>query len=167
MDDVLRRRSPSQVSIECIDCREIQSAMDSFSPTPECTPSSLAGNSLFVYPAESNFSGHLYPLEWIDKVQNGALTSAMPCGARNGRWMCLLDAACYVATNLLDLSVWKPDFVTMSFYKMFGYPTGLGALLVRNSSAVYLNKCYFGGGTVSVFVTPYRYHVCSDILHDR
>lgn len=38
--------------------------------------------------------------------------------------MVLLDAAAYIPTNRLDLSVVKPDFVTMSFYKVFGYPTG-------------------------------------------
>ena len=29
-----------------------------------------------------------------------------------------------------------PDFVVMSFYKMFGYPTGGGCLLVRNEAPV-------------------------------
>ncbi|KAI4457573.1 molybdopterin cofactor sulfurase mosc [Holotrichia oblita] len=30
-------------------------------------------NSLFVYPAQCNFSGTKYPLHWIDKVQRGSL----------------------------------------------------------------------------------------------
>jgi len=38
----------------------------------------------------------------------------------------LLDAAAFVPTNPLDLSVVQPDFVVISFYKMFGYPTGVG-----------------------------------------
>lgn len=103
-------------------------------------------NSLFVYPAQSNFSGAKYPLSWIDAVKNGALNKICSTNSRN--WFVALDAASYVATNKLDLSEYKPDFVTISFYKMFGYPTGLGALLVRNASAHVLNKIYFGGGTV-------------------
>lgn len=34
----------------------------------------------------------------------------------------------------------RPDFVTLSFYKMFGFPTGLGALLVHRRSVDLLRK---------------------------
>ena len=51
-------------------------------------------------------------------------------------------------TSRLDLSVWKPDFVPISFYKMFGYPTGLGALLARRSTLEKLQRPWFSGGTV-------------------
>ena len=43
-----------------------------------------------------------------------------------GNWFTVLDAAAFVSTAPLDLGVHKPDFVTLSFYKMFGFPTGLG-----------------------------------------
>lgn len=46
------------------------------------------------------------------------------------QWKVLLDAAAFVPTQPLDLEQFPADFVTISFYKMFGYPTGLGALLV-------------------------------------
>ena len=38
----------------------------------------------------------------------------------------------------------------MSFYKMFGMPTGLGALVARRGAAAELSRhrTYFGGGTV-------------------
>ena len=65
----------------------------------------------------------------------------------------LLDAAKFAATSPLDLNVLtNVDFVSISFYKIFGFPTGLGALIVKNKSAHILGKCkkYFGGGTVSV-----------------
>ena len=61
-----------------------------------------------------------------------------------------MDAAAFIPTNRLDLSEVKPDFVTMSFYKVFGFPTGLGALLIRNDNIGILNKLYWGGGTVSM-----------------
>ncbi|RHY67847.1 hypothetical protein DYB38_004306 [Aphanomyces astaci] len=44
---------------------------------------------------------------------------------------------------------YKPDFMVMSFYKLFGYPSGLGTLLIRRSSAPYLAKPYHGGGTLA------------------
>jgi len=39
----------------------------------------------------------------------------------------LLDAAAFVPTNRLDLRVVTPDFVAISFYKMFGYRPGSAA----------------------------------------
>jgi hypothetical protein len=40
----------------------------------------------------------------------------------------------------------------LSFYKIFGYPTGLGALLLRREAMLSLRPRYFGGGTVEVSV---------------
>ncbi|KAF6265693.1 pyridoxal phosphate-dependent transferase [Scenedesmus sp. NREL 46B-D3] len=64
------------------------------------------------------------------------------------RWLVVADAAAYVPTHKLDLSVVQPDFVPISFYKMFGFPTGLGALIARRESLSVLRKVYFGGGSV-------------------
>ena len=60
----------------------------------------------------------------------------------------LLDCAAFVPTSRLDLSMWKPDFVAISFYKMFGYPTGLGALIARRRTLERLQRPWFSGGTV-------------------
>lgn len=81
------------------------------------------GNCLFVYPAQSNFSGQKYPLSWIQKIRNQEMGFQNQFG---GNWFTVLDAAAFVSTAPLDLGVHKPDFVTLSFYKMFGFPTGLG-----------------------------------------
>lgn len=128
-----------------------------------------SNNSLFVYPAMCNFSGRKYPLDWVQKVQNGALDGfgLKPPEKRNSKWFCLLDAATFCSTNELNLSEVKPDFVCVSFYKIFGYPTGLGALIVRNSSAHVLDKKYFGGGTVDVSVTTERFHRLRSVFHER
>lgn len=93
-------------------------------------------NNLFAYPAQSNFTGVQHPLEWIPQAQ------------ANG-WDVLLDAAAFVPTNQLDLSRWHPDFVTISFYKIFGYPTGVGCLLVRKSAAQKLRRPWYAGGTLT------------------
>jgi selenocysteine lyase/cysteine desulfurase len=62
----------------------------------------------------------------------------------------LLDAAAFVPTNELDLSRWHPDFVPVSFYKMFGYPTGAGCLLARRHALARLRRPWFAGGTITV-----------------
>jgi aspartate aminotransferase-like enzyme len=58
----------------------------------------------------------------------------------DNEYFVLLDSAAYAATHALDLSAVQPDFVTVSFYKLFGYPSGLGALLVRKQAAQRLRK---------------------------
>ena len=93
-------------------------------------------HNLFAYPAQSNFTGVLHPLEWIAQAQ--ALG-----------WQVLLDAAAFAPTNRLDLGAWHPDFVVLSFYKLFGYPTGLGCLLARTSGLSALRRPWFGGGTLT------------------
>jgi len=95
-----------------------------------------AENKLFAYPAQSNFSGVQHPLEWIEE-------------ARELGWDVLLDAAAYVPTSRLDLSLWHPDYLTLSFYKMFGYPTGVGALIARRKALQKLHRPWFAGGTIT------------------
>jgi selenocysteine lyase/cysteine desulfurase len=40
------------------------------------------------------------------------------------KWLVVLDAAAYVPTHPLDLSKVHPDFVPVSWYKVFGFPSG-------------------------------------------
>jgi selenocysteine lyase/cysteine desulfurase len=62
----------------------------------------------------------------------------------------ILDAAAFVPTNRLDLARVHPDFVPISFYKMFGYPTGVGALIARRLALEKLHRPWFAGGTITV-----------------
>ena len=96
-----------------------------------------ADKKLFAYPAQSNVSGVQHDLEWIEIAQQQG-------------WDVLLDASAFVPTNSLDLSAHQPDFVSVAFYKMFGYPTGLGALLIRKDKLALLQKPWFAGGTVTL-----------------
>jgi selenocysteine lyase/cysteine desulfurase len=99
---------------------------------------------LFAYPAQSNFSGAQYPLSW---ASDGEV---------------LLDAAAYVPTNPLSLRACNPTFVVVSFYKVFGYPTGVGALIVRRDALKRLERPWFSGGTVErVWVTQRRHKLKS------
>jgi molybdenum cofactor sulfurtransferase len=58
--------------------------------------------------------------------------------------------AAFAPTSRLDLSQVKPDFVPLSFYKMFGYPTGIGALIARREALGKLHRPWFAGGTITV-----------------
>ncbi len=95
------------------------------------------GSNLFAYPAQSNFSAVQHPLEWIER-------------AHAKGWDVLLDAAAFAPSNPLDLSRYKADFVPLSFYKIFGYPTGIGALVARREALEKLHRPWFAGGTITV-----------------
>jgi molybdenum cofactor sulfurtransferase len=91
--------------------------------------------NLFVYPAQSNFSGVKHPMEWIEEAQSLG-------------YDVFLDAAAFAPTSAVDLSRHHPDYVAFSFYKMFGFPTGVGALLARHDALKKLRRPWFCGGTV-------------------
>jgi molybdenum cofactor sulfurtransferase len=98
---------------------------------------------LFAYSAQSNMNGQRLPLTWAGRVRSNA------CRANT---YTLLDAAAFVSTTPLNLSDHNtaPDFVALSFYKIFGFPD-LGALIVRKASAHILDhRKYFGGGTTEM-----------------
>ncbi len=97
---------------------------------------SKQGN-LFAYPAQSNVSGVQHPLEWIEM-------------AHEQGWDVLVDCAAFVPTNRLDLGRWHPDFVPLSFYKIFGYPTGIGCLLARKHALAKLHRPWYAGGTITL-----------------
>lgn len=110
-------------------------------------------NKLFAYPAQSNVSGVKHDLDWIEKAQDHG-------------WNVLLDAAAFVPSSRLDLSVHKPDFVSVSFYKIFGYPTGIGCLLIKKDSFNTLRKPWFAGGTVTLASTRSPHHYLAE-NHER
>ncbi len=110
-----------------IDRAQLEAVLDSINPDYP---------HLFAYPAQSNFSGVKHPLEYVTL-------------ARDKGWDVLLDAAAFVPTSRLDLQAVQPDFVTMSFYKMFGYPTGIGALLMHKRVFGKMTRPWFAGGTVN------------------
>ena len=95
-----------------------------------------ATGSLFAFPAQSNFSGVQHPLAWIAQAQAAG-------------YDVLLDAAAFAPANRLDLSRWHPDYVSLSFYKIFGYPTGIGALLARKPALAKLRRPWYAGGTIT------------------
>ncbi len=94
------------------------------------------GPRLFAFPAQSNFTGVQHPLNWIEAAQAEG-------------WDVLLDAAAFAPTNRLDIGLWHPDFVSLSFYKILGYPTGVGCLIARRSALEKLKRPWYAGGTIT------------------
>ena len=93
--------------------------------------------NLFAYPAQSNVTGVQHPFDWIAQAQAQG-------------WHVLVDCAAFAPSNRLDLSQWHPDFVPLSFYKIFGFPTGVGCLLARKTALAKLRRPWFAGGTITL-----------------
>ncbi len=104
---------------------------------------------LLAYPAQSNFSGVQHPLDWVEQAH------------RHG-YDVLLDTAAYLPTNPLDLSAVQPDFVTASWYKVFGYPTGVGCLIARRQALARLRRPWFSGGTIVAVSVQADWHWMSE-----
>lgn len=117
--------------------------------TPELLEPTTGAPSLFAYPAQSNFTGVKHPLEWIELAH-----------ARG--YDVLLDAAAFVPSSPLDLSLVHPDFVSLSFYKMFGFPTGVGALVARQEALRRLRRPWFAGGAVRFASAQTGLHLLKD-----
>ncbi|KAL1306208.1 hypothetical protein AAFC00_004305 [Neodothiora populina] len=100
---------------------------------------------LFAYPGQSNMTGRRLPTSWPGRIRKTFHKAAT---------YTLLDAAALASTAVLDLgnTSTAPDFVALSFYKIFGFPN-VGALLVQKQSQhVLKDRAYFGGGTVDMVI---------------
>ncbi|WBB63084.1 aminotransferase class V-fold PLP-dependent enzyme [Streptomyces sp. WMMC500] len=104
---------------------------------------------LLAYPAQSNFTGVQHSLDWIAVAQAHG-------------YDVVLDAAAYVPTNSLDLGRHRPDFTVVSWYKLFGHPTGVGALIARRPALARLRRPWFAGGTIYAVSAQAQWHVLAD-----
>jgi selenocysteine lyase/cysteine desulfurase len=104
---------------------------------------------LFAFPAQSNFSGVRHPLSWVRLAQEQG-------------YDVLLDAAAFLPTAKLDLSVVRPEFILVSWYKLFGFPTGVGCLVARRDALARLERPWFSGGTVRAVAVGVPWHSLAD-----
>ncbi|GAA5898720.1 hypothetical protein JCM8208_004740 [Rhodotorula glutinis] len=134
---VVAHRTPSALLRSAGSSRSASRASSSTrAPTP----------TLYSYPAQCNATGARLGLRFGAQIKRANPLAAV-----------LVDAAAYSSTSVLDLgSVSEgeaPDFVVASVYKIFGFPTSLGILLVRRASSHLLLRSptpsFFGGGTLS------------------
>ncbi|KAL2902355.1 Molybdenum cofactor sulfurase [Bienertia sinuspersici] len=78
---------------------------------------------LFVFPVQSRVSGARYSYQWMSL-------------ARENGWHVMLDASALSPKEMdtLGISLFQPDFVICTFYKVFGHdPSGVACILVRKS----------------------------------
>ncbi|XP_010531232.1 PREDICTED: uncharacterized protein LOC104807577 [Tarenaya hassleriana] len=99
---------------------------------------------LFVFPAQSRVTGAKYSYQWMALAQQN-------------NWHVLLDAGSLGPKDMdsLGLSLFRPEFIITSFYRVFGYdPTGFGCLLIKKSVMGSLQSQSGKTGSGIVKVTP-------------
>uniref|UniRef100_A0A2P2MLU7 Uncharacterized protein MANES_13G130600 n=1 Tax=Rhizophora mucronata TaxID=61149 RepID=A0A2P2MLU7_RHIMU len=99
---------------------------------------------LFVFPVQSRVTGAKYSYQWMALAQQN-------------NWHVLLDAGSLGPKDMdsLGLSLFRPDFIITSFYRVFGYdPTGFGCLLIKKSVMGALQNQSGSTGSGMVKITP-------------
>ncbi|KAK4262243.1 hypothetical protein QN277_027825 [Acacia crassicarpa] len=103
-----------------------------------------AATGLFVFPVQSRVTGAKYSYQWMALAQQN-------------NWHVLLDAGSLGPKDMdsLGLSLFRPDFIITSFYRVFGYdPTGFGCLLIKKSVMASLQNQSGSTGSGMVKITP-------------
>jgi molybdenum cofactor sulfurtransferase len=93
--------------------------------------------SLFALTGQSNITNQKNPLS--------LLRLATKLGYHT-----FLDAAALAPTSQISLAHTPVDAMAVSFYKMFGYPTGIGALIAKKSFLAKLRRPWFSGMPVCI-----------------
>ena len=98
--------------------------------------------ALFILTGQSNITG-IRPSTDILKV------------AKSQGYSTLIDAAALASSTRISLrKLPSADAMVVSFYKMFGYPTGVGALIAKKEFLGKLVRKWFSGGTVDFVQAP-------------
>ncbi|XP_022751316.1 uncharacterized protein LOC111300011 [Durio zibethinus] len=103
-----------------------------------------SATGLFVFPVQSRVTGAKYSYQWMALAQQN-------------NWHVLLDAGSLGPKDMdsLGLSLFRPDFIITSFYRVFGYdPTGFGCLLIKKSVMGSLQNQSGSTGSGMVKITP-------------
>jgi molybdenum cofactor sulfurtransferase len=115
-----------------------------------------ATHKLLALPGESNASGYRHNVRrYVDH-------------AHEHGWDVCVDLAAFAPANAIDLkALGNPEFITVSFYKIFGYPTGVGCLVAKRSALQKLQKPWFAGGTVRLVGVSSKTYVPFPYASDR
>ncbi|KAJ6844927.1 uncharacterized protein M6B38_289525 [Iris pallida] len=103
-----------------------------------------SATGLFVFPVQSRVTGAKYSYQWMALAQQN-------------NWHVLLDAGSLGPKDMdsLGLSLFRPDFIITSFYRVFGSdPTGFGCLLIKKSVMGTLRNLNGGTGAGMVRIVP-------------
>ncbi|KAH8935322.1 hypothetical protein BDL97_17G022300 [Sphagnum fallax] len=99
---------------------------------------------LFVFPVQSRVTGAKYSYQWMSQAQAND-------------WNVLLDASALGPKDMdaLGLSLFRPEFIVTSFYKVFGAdPTGFGCLFIKKSAIQSLQNSNQPRGVGIVRIVP-------------
>ncbi|KAJ7453357.1 methyltransferase type 11 [Mycena galericulata] len=110
--------------------------------------------NLFVMTAQSNISNTKNPLSAIEYAASLGYDT-------------VLDAAAWAPASNISLTDCPVDAMAVSFYKMFGYPTGVGALIAKKSFLRRLKRPWLAGGAVEVFQVPATSYTRAHELHEQ
>ncbi|KAG8384468.1 hypothetical protein BUALT_Bualt04G0120900 [Buddleja alternifolia] len=103
-----------------------------------------SATGLFVFPVQSRVTGAKYSYQWMALAQQN-------------NWHVCLDAGALGPKDMdsLGLSLFRPDFIITSFYRVFGYdPSGFGCLLIKKSVMASLQSQSGHAGSGIVKITP-------------
>jgi molybdenum cofactor sulfurtransferase len=92
--------------------------------------------------------------------------SLLTCASDLGYYT-LLDAAALAPSSKISLRDTPADAMAVSFYKMFGFPTGVGGLIAKKSFLEHLQRPWFAGGTVDVVQVPGAGFTVAQEIHER
>jgi molybdenum cofactor sulfurtransferase len=111
--------------------------------------------SLFVITGQSNVTGIRPNLSILNDAKKAGFST-------------LIDAAALASSTRVSLQQ-NPsaDAMAVSFYKMFGYPTGVGALIAKKSFLSTLARTWFSGGTVDFVQAPGTFTLHANDLNAR
>ncbi|KIJ15659.1 hypothetical protein PAXINDRAFT_62190, partial [Paxillus involutus ATCC 200175] len=102
----------------------------------------------------SSLSPSLFALTGQSNITNAKNSLSVLQYASSLGYYTVLDAAALAPTSVISLTETPVDAMAISFYKMFGYPTGVGALIVKESFLEVLERPWFAGGTVDIVQVP-------------
>ncbi|KAM0951516.1 putative molybdenum cofactor sulfurtransferase [Dioscorea sansibarensis] len=103
-----------------------------------------SATGLFVFPVQSRVTGAKYSYQWMALAQQN-------------NWHVLLDAGALGPKDMdsLGLSLFRPDFIITSFYRVFGSdPTGFGCLLMKKSVMASMQNKNGSTGSGMVRIVP-------------
>ncbi|XP_023534022.1 molybdenum cofactor sulfurase-like [Cucurbita pepo subsp. pepo] len=95
---------------------------------------------LFVFPLQSRLTGTPYSYQWLNI-------------ARENDWDVCLDTCALGAKDMetLGLSLFKPEFLISSFYKIFGEnPSGFGCLFIKKSNVSFIESLVTSPSSIGV-----------------
>ena len=124
-----------------------------------CRESSV--RNLLVFPLQCNFGGDKANVTNVIQKFRKVTSNEGP------QWYTMIDLAKAASTEPINLKYLDPDFACVSFYKLFGEPTGLGALFVKRTAVNILTgeaenyklDRYFGGGSVDAVLPRVNFAV--------